>query len=139
GIGREVSGLRKDGTTFPLDLMLSETWLGERRIFTGIMRDITERKRMEEMRERFAAIVEQTDDAIVSKTLGGVITSWNAGAQKLFGYSTQAAVGKPMMMVIPPERVKEEPEILARIARGESVDHFETARIRSDGRLIDVA
>jgi PAS domain S-box-containing protein len=88
---------------------------------------------------RLAAIVESSDDAIISKTLDGIITSWNRGAEKVFGYSAPEAIGKPMLMLIPPERTNEEPEILARIRRGERVDHFETIRVRKDGKLIDIS
>jgi two-component system sensor histidine kinase/response regulator len=88
---------------------------------------------------RLAAIVESSDDAIISKTLDGTILSWNPGAERLFGYSSQEVLGRPMVMLIPPERRTEEPGILAGIARGERVDHFETARIRKDGRRIDVS
>jgi PAS domain S-box-containing protein len=88
---------------------------------------------------RQASIIESSDDAIVSKNLEGIITSWNPGAQKLYGYSEQEAVGKSMMMLIPPERATEEPMILGRIARGETTDHFETVRVGKDARKIDVS
>jgi PAS domain S-box-containing protein len=88
---------------------------------------------------RLASIVESSDDAIASKDLDGIITSWNPGAERLFGYSAQEAVGKPMAMLIPPDRSTEEPTILARIGRGETTDHFETVRIGKDGRKIDVS
>src|SRR5258706_234989 len=88
---------------------------------------------------QFAAIVESSDDAIMGKTLDGVITSWNSGAQRMFGYSRQEALGNPMLIIFSPDRRDEEPEILARIARGESIDHFETVRVRKDGKLIDVS
>jgi len=88
---------------------------------------------------RLAAIVEFSDDAIASKNLDGIITSWNKGAARLFGYTTQEALGQPMAMLIPPERAAEEPEILARIARGEVTDHFETVRVCKDGRRIEVS
>jgi PAS domain S-box-containing protein len=98
-----------------------------------------ERKRADQARERLAAVVESSDDAIISKTLEGTITAWNRGAQKLFGYTPAEAVGKPMRMLIPAERTNEETEILARIRRGESVEHFETVRVRKDGKNIDVS
>ena len=88
---------------------------------------------------RQASIIESSDDAIVSKNLEGFITSWNPGAQKLYGYSAEEALGKSMMMLIPPDRATEEPMILARIARGETTDHFETVRVGKDGRNIDVS
>jgi len=88
---------------------------------------------------RLASIIASSDDAIASKDLEGIITSWNPGAERLFGYSAQEAVGKPMAMLIPPERSSEEPLILARIARGETTDHFETVRTHKDGRKIDVS
>jgi len=88
---------------------------------------------------RLAAIVESSEDAIVSKSLDGMILSWNSGAERMFGYSAAEAVGRPMMMIIAPERHAEEPDILARIARGEKVDHFETLRIRKNGTKIDVS
>jgi PAS domain S-box-containing protein len=104
-----------------------------------LFNDITERKRAEETQLRLAAIVNSSDDAIISKTLDGIITSWNPGATKVFGYSGAEAIGKPMLMLIPSERRSEEPEILARIARGESVEHFETGRVRKDGQRIIIS
>ena len=92
-----------------------------------------------EANARLAAIVEFSDDAIVSKNLDGIITSWNPAAERLFGYSAAEALGRPMSLVIPPERASEEPMILARIARGETTHHFETVRVAKDGRQIDVA
>jgi PAS domain S-box-containing protein len=92
-----------------------------------------------EAHARLASIVESSDDAIVSKNLQGIIASWNPGAQKLFGYSQHEALGKPITMLIPPERLHEESEILQRIARGEATEHFETVRVHRDGRLIDLS
>jgi len=92
-----------------------------------------------ETNARLAAIVEFCDDAIISKDLDGIITSWNPGAQQLFGYSSLEALGKPMAMLIPAERSNEEPTILARIARGELTEHFETVRVHKDGTKLDVS
>jgi PAS domain S-box-containing protein len=88
---------------------------------------------------RLAAIVESSDDAIVSKTLEGIITSWNKGAERLFGYTAAEAIGRPIHMLVPADRAEEEPSILARLRRGERVDHFETVRVRKDGTHIDVS
>jgi len=101
--------------------------------------NITDRKRLEESQARLVAIVNSSDDAIIGKTLDGIITSWNHGAEIIFGYSAAEAIGKPMQMLVPPERSDEEPKILARIALGENVNHFETVRVRKDGRLIHVS
>ena len=86
-----------------------------------------------------AAIVESSDDAIVSKSLQGIITSWNQGAQRLFGYSADEVIGKPVTILIPTDRLDEEPAILARLQAGERVDHFETIRRRKDGTLLDIS
>jgi PAS domain S-box-containing protein len=90
-------------------------------------------------RERLAAIAESSDDAIISKDLQGIIATWNSAAETMFGYSRQEMVGKPMTQIIPPDRVDEEPRILAQIVRGEIVDHFETVRIGKDGNSIEVS
>jgi PAS domain S-box-containing protein len=92
-----------------------------------------------ELREGLAAVVDSSDDAIISKTLEGTITAWNRGAEEVFGYSAEEAVGRPMLILIPEERAQEEADILARIARGESVKHFDTVRVRKDGTKIDVS
>jgi PAS domain S-box-containing protein len=101
--------------------------------------DIGYREQAEKYAARLASIVEFSDDAIVSKDLNGVITSWNAGAQRLFGYAPEEIIGKPIYILIPPERHNEEPGILARIRRGEPVDHYETVRRRKDGGLVDIS
>jgi PAS domain S-box-containing protein len=88
---------------------------------------------------RLAAIVQSSEDAIISKTLDGIITSWNPSAQRIFGYSTAEAIGQPMRMLFPPTAVSEETDILARVSRGEPVDHFESIRIRKDGAAILVS
>ncbi len=104
-----------------------------------LAQDITQRKRIEEVRGRLAAIIESSDDAIISKDLNGTITAWNPGAERLFGYSSTEALGKSMQMLLPPERAHEESNILTRIGRGERVTHFETARVRKDGTHIHIS
>jgi two-component system CheB/CheR fusion protein len=86
-----------------------------------------------------AAIVESSDDAIVSKSLEGIITSWNKGAEQIFGYTAEEMIGMPLTVLIPPERQDEEPRILARIRAGERVDHFETVRVAKDGRRLEIS
>ena len=104
-----------------------------------VFRDVSERRRTELARAHLAAIVDSSEDAIVSKTLQGIILSWNTGAERLFGYSSSEAVGQPITILIPPERIDEEGEILSRIARGERIEHFETVRVTKDGRRLDVS
>jgi PAS domain S-box-containing protein len=101
--------------------------------------DISDRKRADAHAQRLASIVESSDDAIVSKDLNGIITSWNRGAERLFGYTPEEVLGKPVTTLIPPDRMDEEPEILERVRRGERVDHYDTVRRRKDGSLIDIS
>ncbi len=96
-------------------------------------------KEAEELRSRLAAIVASSDDAIISKTLDGVIMTWNEGATRIFGYTADEAVGKPITMLIPPDRLDEEPEILRRLRAGERVDHIETVRVRKDGSPLNIS
>jgi len=105
----------------------------------SLQSEIAYRRRAQEIAEHLAAVVESSDDAIISKTLDGIITDWNRGAEKVFGYSSVEAVGKPLALLLPADRVEEESGILARIRCGESVHHFETVRVRKDGKKIDVS
>ncbi len=137
----EIKNRAKDGSIYWVDTTIVPflTSEGKPRQYVAIRADITERKQAEEVRERLAAVVESSDDAIIGKTLEGTITAWNRGAEKLFGYSSSEAVGKPIRILMPPERANEEPDILARIGRGESTEHFETVRVRKDGTYVDVS
>ncbi|MEO5961308.1 MAG: PAS domain S-box protein [Opitutaceae bacterium] len=106
---------------------------------TGVVQDITERKHADELRSHLAAVVESSDDAIVTKTLDGIITTWNKGAERMFGYAAEEAIGKPVTILIPADRADEEPAILERLKRGERIDHYETVRQRKDGTLFNVS
>ena len=101
--------------------------------------DLSERTRAEELAVRLAAIVESSDDAILSKNLDGIIMSWNGGCQRLFGYTADETIGRSVTMLIPEDRPDEEPMILSRLRRGEKIDHYETVRRRKDGSLIDIS
>jgi PAS domain S-box-containing protein len=105
----------------------------------GLTRDITERKKAEQVAQRLVAIVESSDDAIVSEDLSGVIVSWNRGAERIFGYSAEEVIGKPLLSLFPADRQHEELTILQRIRRGERLRHYETVRRRKDGSLVDVS
>jgi PAS domain S-box-containing protein len=102
-------------------------------------RDISDSKRAEEVQNRLAAIVESSDDAIVSKGLDGIISSWNKAAEQMFGYTADEAIGQHITLIIPSDRQDEETNILARIGRGERIDHFQTVRRRKDGTPLDVS
>jgi PAS domain S-box-containing protein len=104
-----------------------------------VFQDITERKQAERTTGLLAAIVGSSDDAIVSKNLDGVITSWNKGAERLFGYTAEEAIGQHIALIIPHDRQHEEAMILERLGRGERVDHFETVRVRKDGTTLDIS
>ena len=139
--GVEAVAARPDGTRYPF-IPLPTPIHDEGGMLVGavnLLVDITERKKTEDAALRLAAIVESSEDAIVSKDLNGVITSWNAGAERIFGYTASEAVGKSITMLIPPDHLDEEPRLLERIRRGERLQHYETVRRRKDGSLIDIS
>src|SRR5581483_9925112 len=137
--GVEVPGLHRAGHEVPLEISFGEFTRDGRRFFTGVVRDITERKRAEETRLYLAALVESSDDAIIGMTLDGIITSWNKGAERMYGYAAGEVIGQPVNTLIPPDRQAEETQITERLRRGESVDHHETVRVKKGGEPIDVA
>ena len=137
----ETTRMRKDGTRFEISLTVSpiKNAKGEVIGASKTARDISERLRGDEAIARLAAIVNSADDAIVSKTLDGVITSWNRAAQAMFGWTAAEAVGQRITLIIPRERWPEQDEVLARVCKGESIDHFDTVRVRKSGERIDVS
>src|SRR5262249_51401426 len=104
-----------------------------------VFRDQTEARRAMDARLRLAALVESSDDAIISQSLDGSILSWNRGAQALYGYTADEVVGKPLVLLVPPDHPDEIPQLIARLARGERIEHFETVRVRKDGSRVDVS
>jgi PAS domain S-box-containing protein len=105
----------------------------------GKMRPAPKTSLPESASQILRSIVENSDDAIITKNLDGIISSWNKSAERVFGYTAEEVIGKPVTILIPPERQDEEPAILARIRRGERIDHYETIRQRKDGSLIDIS
>lgn len=130
----------KDGSIKHVLINSSVRWdngrFGYTKCFT---RDITDRQAAQVAQELLSSIVASSDDAIISKDLNGIITSWNKGAERVFGYTAEEVIGKPVTILMPPERVDEEPGILARLRRGEPIDHYETIRRRKDGKLLNIS
>ena len=139
--GAEAVAERPDGTRVPFLAYPTPLW-DETGALVGAVNtlvDITDRKKAEEAAQRLAAIVESSDDAIASKDLNSIITTWNSGAERLFGYTSEEIIGKSVTMLIPPGRHDEEFGILERIRRGERVDHYETIRRRKDGSVVEIS
>jgi len=146
--GMEAVAERPDGTRIPFMAYPSPLFDASGALIGAVntLVDITERyeaeQRIRESEARYrgiAAIVESSEDAVLTKDLNGLITSWNHGARRLFGYAAEEVIGKPVTILIPAERHNEEPTMLARIRRGERIDHYETVRQRKDGSTVDIS
>jgi two-component system, chemotaxis family, CheB/CheR fusion protein len=135
----EIAALRRDGTEILVALAINATEIDGAPIFTAYLRDITEQKRAEEANRRLAAIIESSGDAIISMDLDLRITSWNKEAERLFGYTATEIIGKPIAILIPPDRQNEELEIMERICRGERIIRYETVHGRKDGTPLDIS
>lgn len=139
--GLEAIAERPDGTRVPFEpypnpiFDASGTLIGAVNMLIGT----TDRRRADEVKHRLSSIVQFSDDAIISKNLDGIIETWNAGAERIFGYAAREVIGQSVEILIPPDRLHEEPQILDCIRRGERIDHYETVRRRKDGSLIDIS
>ena len=139
GLKNVLWALRANGDEFPIEASISQVMAGGKRMFTVILRDVTERQRADASQRRLAAIVESTDSAILSKDLSGIITSWNKGAEVLYGYREDEVLGKHINLVIPAELQEEELQFLLQVADGRVVRRDETLRRRKDGTLVPIS
>jgi diguanylate cyclase (GGDEF)-like protein/PAS domain S-box-containing protein len=139
GVVRKVTGRRRDGTEFPVDISLSFIETEDGLLVTAAIRDITERIKADQELQQMAAIIQNSDVAIIGRTLDGIVTTWNPAAERMLGYSRQEIVGKSIEFLVPEDRTGEMHTILARIGAGQLVERFETIRVRRDGTVFPVA
>jgi hypothetical protein len=158
GADLDLYGRRRNGSEFPVEVSLSPVSTENGTFVLSAIRDISDRKRIAEelrraneelhrrtaeqlgeYRSRLALIIDSSDDAIIGKNLDGTITSWNKGAERIYGYAPEEVIGKHISLLVPSDRPDEIPEILQKIARGESTEHFESVRVTKDGRPLDVS
>jgi two-component system CheB/CheR fusion protein len=136
--GVKPVGLHKDGHEIPVEISFSEYAKDGKRMFVGIIRDISERKQAEREHAQLAAIVESSNDAIIGETLDGIVTAWNKGAERMFGYAAEEIMGKPASILLPQEKLQEESQILSLIRRGEGMSVHDSIRVTKDGRVLTV-
>ncbi|MEG4198421.1 PAS domain S-box protein [Microcoleus sp. Pol12A5] len=135
----EILGRRRDGTHFSAEASISRLEMGDETVFTVILRDISDRKQVEASLAHMAAIVEYSGDAVISKSLDGIILSWNNAAEKIFGYKAEEIIGQSILILIPSNLSHEEQKILETIRQGETIENYETVRVRKDGQLIHIS
>jgi PAS domain S-box-containing protein len=137
----ETVGLTKDGRRVPISVSLSTVVDPQGNLIgtSRIIRDITDQKALEQEAMRLAAIVDSSEDAIASKDLNGIVQTWNRAAERMFGYTADEIIGRPIRTIIPPDRQSEEDQVLATIRAGKAVEHFDTIRQRKDGTLIEIS
>jgi PAS domain S-box-containing protein len=158
GANLDLHGRRRNGSQFPVEISLSPVSTEKGLVVLSAIRDISDRKRIVEelrraneevqrktaeqigeYRSRLASIIDSSEDAILGKNLDGTITSWNKGAERIYGYTPEEAIGKNISILAPNDRPDEIPEILRKIARGESIEHYESVRVTKDGRHLNVS
>jgi PAS domain S-box-containing protein len=139
--GADAQLERPDGTRIRFRAFPVPLWDGAGRTIGALntLIDVSDLGRAEEFRQQLASIIEFSQDAIIGKDLDGIITSWNHGAEQLFGYTAEEAIGKPVTMLIPTDLLDEEPDILSRIRRGERIEHYETVRRCKNGNLVNIS
>jgi two-component system, cell cycle sensor histidine kinase and response regulator CckA len=139
GAGMELAARRQDGTEFPAEISLKAVSFGDEMVVLAAIRDVTERRRAAEAQARLASIVQSSHDAVIGKTLDGVVTSWNPGAERLYGFTADEIIGRPITVLVPEAYRHAEAAVLNRIRRGERVEQYRMERLRKDGSIVVVS